>query len=119
MTAREFRWPGGRRQGPAVGGDGGEGRSTAEGDNGRGWELTEGGSRRLHFWRRRCASGGRPWTGGKGGEVVLVACLRRRKRGKKRKGLVASAMPLISVVGSRGRRRGSRAASAWKTEMGG
>jgi hypothetical protein len=40
-----------------------EGRSTAEGDDGRGWDLTEGGSWRwLHFQRHRCASGGQPWT---------------------------------------------------------
>jgi hypothetical protein len=56
-----------------------EGRSTAEGDDGRGWELTEGGSWRwLHFWRRRHASGGRLWTGGKGaggGELALTSCL--------------------------------------------
>jgi hypothetical protein len=64
--------------------NGNEGRSTTEGDDGRRWELTKGGSqRRLHF--RRCwrASGGRPWTGGKGGEVVLVACAERRKGGEK------------------------------------
>jgi hypothetical protein len=48
---------------------GDEGRSTAEGDDGRGWELTKGGSRwrrRLHFRQRRRASGGRPWKGGRG-----------------------------------------------------
>jgi hypothetical protein len=46
---------------------GDEGRSMAEGDNGRVWELTEGGNRWLHSRRHRHASGGRPWIGGKGG----------------------------------------------------
>jgi hypothetical protein len=68
---------------------GDEGRSTVKGDNGQGSELTEGGSRRrrLHFrWRQR-APNGRPWAGGRGGgEVVLVACLRKRKRGGKERG---------------------------------
>jgi hypothetical protein len=41
-----------------------------------------------------------------GGEVVLVACLRRRKRGGKRKGQVASVMPFNCEVGGRGRRGG-------------
>jgi hypothetical protein len=67
---------------------GDEGRSMAEGDNGRVWELTEGGSRWLHSRRHRHASGGRPWIGGKRGrgEVVLVVCLRRRNSWGKRMG---------------------------------
>jgi hypothetical protein len=74
-----------------------EGRSTEEGDNGRGWELTEWGNRRrrwLHFRRRRHASGGRLWIGGKGGEVALTPCLQRRKRGGERKGGATSVVPL-------------------------
>jgi hypothetical protein len=102
---------------------GDEGRSTAEGDDGLGWELTEGGSRRrrwLHFWRRRCASDGRSWIGGRGGEVVLMACLQRRKRGWKRKGRAASVMPFISAAGGSGRRGGggSGVEFAWKREKG-
>jgi hypothetical protein len=96
---------------------GDEGRSTVEGDDGQGWDLTEGGSRlrrRLHFRRRRHASGGRSWTGGKGGKVVLVVCLRRRKIGG-RKGWVASAVLFNDTAGGRGRRgvRG-REAATWR-----
>jgi hypothetical protein len=49
------------------------------------------------------------WTKGKGGkegEVVLVACLRRTKRGGKRKGRAVSVMPFIGATGGRGRRGG-------------
>jgi hypothetical protein len=63
---------------------GDEGRSTVEGDDGRWWELTEGGSRR---WRR--ASGGWPWTGGKGVGVKWCswhACKGGREGGKQRGG---------------------------------
>jgi hypothetical protein len=41
-----------------------------------------------------------------GGEVVLVACLRRRKRGGERKGQATSVMSYIGAVGGRGRREG-------------
>jgi hypothetical protein len=62
---------------------------------------------------------GVPPTVGRGqeareGEVVLVAFLRRRVRGGKRKGRVTSVMPFIGVVGSWG--RGSRVESAWKRD---
>jgi hypothetical protein len=43
-----------------------------------------------------------------GGEVVVVACLRRRKRGGKRKGWAASVTPFIDMAGGRGRRGGVR-----------
>jgi hypothetical protein len=100
---------------------GNEGRLTPEGDDGQGWELTEGGSRQwLHFQRHRRASGGRPWTGGNGGdEVVLVVCLRRRKRVGNTKGRAASAMPFINAAGGREGEGGSKAVSVWKRETGG
>jgi hypothetical protein len=102
---------------------GDEGRSTAEGDDGRGWELTEGAVGGCSGFTSD-AVGVPPAVGhGQeargGGEMVLVACLRRRKRVGKRKGQAASAMPFISATGSRERRWGVWAEAPWKRETGG
>jgi hypothetical protein len=53
-----------------------------EDGDGRGWELTKGGSRRLHFHRCRCASGGWPWIGGKGVGGGLVSLEEGRRWGR-------------------------------------
>jgi hypothetical protein len=45
------------------------------------------------------------------GEVVLMACLRRRKRVGKRNGQAASVMPFTGVAGGNGRRGGC---SGWR-----
>jgi hypothetical protein len=65
--------------------------------------------------------------------VVLMACLRRRKRGGKRKGRAASVTSFIGVAGGRGRRGGGvrggvrieesetggeRGALAWRSAVG-
>jgi hypothetical protein len=65
---------------------GDEGRSTAEGDDRRWWELTK--VRGSGF---TSGGGGIPPVVGRGqeatgGEVVLMACLRRRKVGGKERG---------------------------------
>jgi hypothetical protein len=65
---------------------GDEGRSMAEGDNGRGWELMEGGNRRrqrIHFWRCRRASGFQPWTGGRGQSGTRSVLVKEEERGEK------------------------------------
>jgi hypothetical protein len=52
-----------------------------EGDDGRGWELTEGGNQR---WRRWCASDGRPWTGGRGRSGTHVVLAKEEERERKK-----------------------------------
>jgi hypothetical protein len=71
-----------------------------------GWELTKGGNRRrLHFRRRRCASGGQPWTGGKGGRSGARG-MRGKEKGRGKGGAAAIGGTLLKRSGENRGRRG-------------